>query len=482
MAENAENAEKADSIDNLQIPQLDNQQDKRDKKPKEKFFRNHTFTGTQVLVIGYFVVILLGTFLLTLPISSRTGEWTGFVDAMFTATSATCVTGLIVFDTYSYWTIFGQLVILAMIQIGGIGFMTLITLIAMFVKRQIGLYERKILMQSAGTMRLAGVVVLIRRIILLTIVCEGVGTLLLWIAFAPDMGIGKGLCYAGFHSISAFCNAGFDLMGKFQPLSSLSRYSGNALVNLTIMGLIVMGGMGFVVYSDIYDKRFHYKKFRLHTKIALITTTILIFIPAIIFLLLERNHALANMGWGEAILASLFLSVSPRTAGFNTVDLNTLTNASNLLTILLMLVGGNPGSTAGGVKTITVIVVILGTYAAARNNEDITIGKRTIPSGQVKQASALFTTYLIVLITGTLLICIAQPEMSVFKILYEATSALGTVGVSLGITPELNAFSQLVLISMMFMGRVGAMSIATALLAKKQNPPLKRPQEEVLLG
>lgn len=443
---------------------------------------NRKLTSAQVLAIGYLVVILIGSFLLCLPWASRSRQWTPYVDALFTATSATCVTGLVVYDTFLYWSLFGQLVILAMIQIGGIGFMTFITLFSLFLRRRIGLFERKILMQSAGTMRMSGVVMLIKRILLGTLIVESAGVLLLSIRFIPIFGAVQGIYFAIFHSISAFCNAGFDLFGAYGgEFSSLQAFASDPLVNLTIMALIVIGGLGFLVWGDVIRCRLHYKRFNLHTRIVLVATACLIVIPSILFFILERNHAFADMNVGEAILASIFQTVSPRTAGFATVDLTTLRDSSQFLSMMLMFIGGSPGSTAGGIKTTTFVVVLLAIYANARGNSRITIGKRRLEDDISSRAIGLLTIYLSLVCIGTFLIT-AIDNAPGKDVIYEVISALGTVGLSLNLTPTLGVCSKLILGFTMFAGRIGAMSFAMAFGEKRENPPLDRPVERIIIG
>ncbi len=447
-----------------------------------KFKQKFRFTSTQIIVLGYLVVILLGSFLLSLPIASKARVWTPYITSLFTATSATCVTGLIVVDTYTYWSLFGQLVILGLIQIGGIGFMTIITLVAMFMKRQIGLFERTILMRAAGTVRFSGVILLIKRIIVGTAIFEGVGTLFLLIRFVPIMGFWNGLYNAIFHSISAFCNAGFDLMGKYGAFSSLTAFSNDVVVNLTIMALIFVGGLGFLVWSDIWDKRGDIRQTSLHTRVAFITTVVLIVLPTLITFALERNRAFATMNWGEALLASAFQTVSYRTAGFNTVDLTSMSEGSYLMAVVLMLIGGSPGSTAGGIKTTTIVVMLLGVYVTVRNKEDIEIGKRRLDNKLVRQANAIVAFYFILSLSAVYAISLVEKGLNMHSIVFEVVSALGTVGMTLGITTKLSVFSKFVLIILMFMGRLGALTLLTAFMEKRENPPLKRPVEKILIG
>lgn len=437
----------------------------------------------QILALGYMGVILLGSFLLSLPISAKSGEWTPFINSLFTATSATCVTGLIAYDTFMHWTLFGQIVIILLIQTGGLGFMTVVTLFSFALGRRIGLYERIILAQSAGAMGHAGVIRLVKRIIIFTFAVELGGALLLMIRFIPEFGAGKGIWFSVFHSISAFCNAGFDLMGiKGEAFASLTSYSADPLVNLTICALIVIGGMGYVVWSDIWDKKFRYRKYRLHTRIVLWSTLILVFLPALLLFAFEHDGVLKGMSSGESFLACLFQSVTPRTAGFNTVPLGELSESSLLLMDMLMLIGGNSGSTAGGIKVTTIVVILFGLYSSVRGERDIVIGKRSLDLSLVKQAMSLFAIYLILTMAAVMTICALEPECTLSQVLFECCSAICTVGVTTGITPTLSPGSKIILILLMYAGRVGVLTLAGAMMSKRKVSLTSRPHEKILIG
>ena len=406
----------------------------------------------QILALGYMAVIFFGGFLLCLPISSKEGIWTPFINSLFTATSATCVTGLITYDTFMHWSGFGQVVIILLIQTGGLGFMTVVTLFSFALGRRIGLYERILLAQSAGAMGHAGVIKLIKRILIFTFSVELAGALLLMIRFIPEFGAGTGIWFSVFHSISAFCNAGFDLMGiKGTAFASLTSYAADPLINLTICALIVIGGMGYVVWSDIWDKKFRYRKYRLHTRIVL-------------------------------CLACLFQSVTPRTAGFNTVALGELSESSLLLMDILMLIGGNSGSTAGGIKVTTIAVILFGLYSSVRGEKDIVIGKRSLDLSLVKQAMSLFAIYLILTTFAVMIICALEPECTLSQVLFECCSAICTVGVTTGITPTLSIGSKVILILLMYAGRVGVLTLAGAMMSKRKSSLTSRPHEKILIG
>lgn len=446
-------------------------------KVKPKFRLN----SWQIITLGYLIVILTGSFLLSLPFSNKASMWTPYINALFTATSATCVTGLIVYDTFTHWTLFGQIVILLMIQIGGIGFMTLVTLFGMMMKRKIGLYERKILMDSAGSLQTYGVVRLIKRILIGTLIIEGVGALLLMIRFIPVFGVANGIYYGIFHSVSAFCNAGFDLMGRNAPFSSLTYFSSDVVVNITIMSLIIIGGLGFFVWNDIIEEKGKFKRFQLYTKIVLIATFVMITISALLFYLFECNNILDGKSAGEKILISLFSVITPRTAGFNTVQIASLSDSSKFLTMFLMLVGGSSGSTAGGIKITTFAVLLFGVIASARNDDAITIGNKRLEQSAGNRALAVLISYLTIVCVGITIITVVE-DYSLTDIAIEVISAVCTVGLTVGITPYLGVISKLVLIFAMFAGRVGVLNLVLAFSEKKENPPVKKPVDKILIG
>lgn len=436
---------------------------------------------TQVIAFSFFAVILIGTFLLALPISSRSGTWTSIFDSLFTATSATCVTGLIVFDTYTHWTIFGQIVIICMIQIGGLGFMSLITTVSIFMGRRISLHERKLLMQSAGNTKIGGMVQLLKRILIGTIIFEVTGAILLATRFCPEMGLSQGIYNAVFHSVSAFCNAGFDLMGKFEPKSSLTHYQNDVIVNLTIASLIIIGGLGFMVWNNIIIAKGKKDKLSLHTKIVLTATAILIVVPTILFYIFEYHGNFAGLSEKSRWLHSFFQAVTPRTAGFNTTPTDSLSESSSALTTILMLIGGSSGSTAGGIKTTTVFVMVLTALASSRRNKDVEVFKRRLDSNTIRQASAITTIYITAVLSATLIICMIEPY-SIRQVVYEVSSAIATVGLTEGITPMLGRVSQFILILLMYAGRVGGLSLMLVLAENRKPVALSRPKEEILIG
>lgn len=445
-------------------------------------------TVWQFLALGYLVVIVAGSLLLMLPFATRDGQSTSYVNALFTATSATCVTGLVPYDTNIHWTLFGQIVILFLIQTGGLGFMTFVSIVFSAIGRNLGLYERKALMLSEGEHRLSGVRRLVRRIALGTAVVESAGALLLCIRFIPDFGVGKGIYYSVWHSISAFCNAGFDLMGGVfadEQFVSLTRYATDPLVSLTIAFLIIVGGLGFCVWSDIVDAKCNVKKFRLYTKVVLLVNTLFLVVSTVLFFFFEHsNPTYENFTLGEKWLVSFFNATTPRTAGFNTVDLTSLSDSGYLLTVILMFVGGSSGSTAGGIKINTLAVIVMGMISVFRGKKDIDIGKKRIDFSLVSQALAVFVSCLILVITATLIICAIEPdEIAPFRsVLFEVVSALGTVGLSLSLTPVLSTASKCILILLMYAGRVGILTLALALGESRKASETKKPLDTLLIG
>ena len=443
--------------------------------------KKHRLTYTQLIALSFLLLILAGAFLLCLPISSASHEWTPILDAAFTATSATCVTGLVVVDTYTHWSFFGQAVILLLIQIGGLGFMTVMTMFAIFTHKRISLHKRRLLMQSAGNLQLNGVTTLIRKILIGTLIFEGAGTLILATRFCPKFGFWSGLWSALFHSVSSFCNAGFDLMGRHWWFSSFTSMQSDWIVQITLMALIIIGGIGFFVWSDILKCKWHMKRYALHTKIVLTTTVALILFGWVGFFLLERNGALAGMSTGEQILGALFQSVTTRTAGFNTIDQAALTDGGGILTIVLMLIGGSPGSTAGGIKTATILIVLLNAVASVRGRDSITIFKRRISDDTVKQACSIATIYLLLTILSAVAIMLIE-AVPLEKAVFETSSALGTVGLTMGLTPHVGAVSRIILAFLMYAGRVGGLSLALAFSTERENPDIQRPTEKILIG
>lgn len=437
---------------------------------------------TQIIILGTLALIILGAFLLSLPVSSRDGSYTPFIDSLLTASSAFCVTGLIVYDTYTHWSLFGQIIILTLIQTGGLGFMTVITLISMFLKRRIGLKERRLIMESVNTFNIGGVVRLVRKIIRRTFIIEGTGIIILTIRFYHEMGFWEGFYNGVFHSVSAFCNAGFDLMGKYGQFSSLTRYVGDFTVNITIGSLIIIGGLGFLVWDDIIENKINFRKYSLHSKIVIITTTILILGGAFFFYIFEKNYSMAGLKIYERISASFFQSVTPRTAGFNTIDQMKLSESGSLLTILLMIIGGSPGSTAGGIKTTTLVILIVGTIASVKSSNDLTIFKKRLEENSLRKASSITVLYITTAFLSALILC-ALEKFSLKQILFEIFSALGTVGLTMNVTPNLSSWiSKLIISLLIYSGKVGVLSLVASLSEQKEKVQLSRPVEKILIG
>ncbi len=438
----------------------------------------------QIMAFGFLIVIFVGTVLLMLPISNKDGQWGSFMDAIFTSTSATCVTGLVVADTFQHWTIFGQIVILLMIQIGGLGFITISVMFSVFLKKKIGLAKRNLIQESISSMSLAGVVKLVRYIVKGTMLLEGIGAVLLSVRFIPRFGLAKGIYYGIFHSVSAFCNAGFDLMGCEAEYSSLVSFYDDFIVNVTIMALIILGGIGFIVWQDVYNNKLKFRKYCLHTKIVLIATAVLIVGGAVGYWCFENNNLMADMNWYEKIMTSLFASVTARTAGFNTIDLGAMSQGGKILTVVLMFIGGSPGSTAGGIKTTTIVVFVVYIWSNIRNASGCNVLGRRIGDEDIKKANMVLGLNLglaVLAVLAILMSCETQ-TFATEDLLLEVFSAIGTVGLSTGITRQLNLFSRVVVMLLMYCGRIGSMTFALTFAYKKESVPLLYPEEHINIG
>ena len=435
------------------------------------------WSSFEIIILGFAGVILAGALLLMLPVASREGNVTPFTETLFTATSAACVTGLAVRDTGSYWSVFGQSVILLLIQIGGLGVVTIAVSIAMLSGRKISLMQRSTMQDAISAPKVGGIVRLTRFILKGTFGIELLGALFLLPVFLRDYG-GKGIWMALFHSVSAFCNAGFDLLGKTDHLyPSLTSYVGNPLVNLTIMGLIVTGGIGFLTWDDFCTNKWNLKRYRLQSKIILVTTAVLILLPAIFFFLSD----FAGFSMGKRILASFFQSVTLRTAGFNTADLGAMNDSSKAIMILMMLIGGSPGSTAGGMKTTTIAVLILNAFATFGREPETEVFGRRFDNTVVKNAATIAILYFFLFFTGG--IAISQIEhVALSDCLFETASAVGTAGLTLGITTELGLVSHLILVVLMYLGRVGGLTLIYAAISVKIQSGAKRPLDKITVG
>ncbi|MBQ7061031.1 MAG: Trk family potassium uptake protein [Clostridia bacterium] len=443
--------------------------------------RKPKLTQTQVISLGFFIIITVGTLLLMLPFASKSGTSTPFLDCIFTATSATCVTGLVTVDTFTNWSLFGQLVILVMIQIGGLGFMTIATFFVLLINRRLGLRGREILSESISSFQLGGILRLARKIIAITAICEGAGALLLSLRFCPRFGFLRGVYMGVFHSISAFCNAGFDLLGRLGAYGSFAPYYNDVLVNTVLILLIVIGGLGFLVWDDVLHHGFKLKKYRLHSKIVLTATAVLLFGGALILFFTEKSFACAGMTGGERVLTALFGSTTARTAGFNTMDIAAMSDGGKLTTIILMFIGGSPGSTAGGIKTTTVFTLLIYAFSYIRGKRSFGVFGRRLEEGALDKAAAVFFTNLMLMLVASVLIT-GMDRIPLTDTLFETTSAVATVGMSTGITRALSPASRVVIIVLMYCGRVGSLSFAGALAAKREPARVTDPVEKIIIG
>lgn len=434
----------------------------------------------KTLVLGFAFIILLGALFLTFPVSTTDGQGLSFLNALFTATSATCVTGLVVVDTGTTFTLFGQIVILTLIQVGGLGFMTVATLFAFLVGKRISLKERILLQESLNNISMEGVVRLAKRILIFTAVIEGIGAILLSIRFSFDFPIGKAIYFGIFHSISNFNNAGFDLLGEFHSLTS---YVADPAVTLTVSALITLGGIGFIVMNELYEYR-RSKKLSLHTKIVLITSMILLATGTIGLFLLEFSNekTLKPLSWSGKILGSLFQSVTARTAGANTLNIGDLTQSSLFLIIFLMFIGASPGSTGGGIKTTTFTTLIGAVWSQIRGKEDVIFFRQRIVYDTIYKALTVTFSGLTLVTFVTLFLTITEHGKDFLMILFEATSAFATVGLSMGLTPDLSPIGKLLIIFTMFAGRVGPLTIAFAVTMRRNPDAFRYPKGKIMIG
>ena len=442
--------------------------------------------STQIIAIGFIVLILFGAVLLSLPVSSANGEYTNFLSCIFTSTSASCITGLVVVDTVTHWSVFGQIVILLLIQIGGLGFMSLATFFSFLIRKNISFKERMRAAQSFSLFEFKGAIRIVKHIFLGTLCFEGAGAVILSVRFIPHFGIIDGIWKGIFTSVSAFCNAGFDLMGKFSgKFSSLTAFSDDLVVCMTVMLLIVIGGLGFIVWEELFTIR-KFSKFSLFSKLAIITTGLLILSGAVLIFITEVTNpeTLKPMSFKGQVLSSLFQAITPRTAGFNTIDLAAMRDASKVIMVVLMFIGANSGSTGGGIKVSTFSVIVVGVLCIARGKKDVTAFERRISEGTVFRSFALVIMAAAVLILCSVMICFLQPELSYTDVIYECVSAFGTVGLTLGITTELSGISQIIIIFLMYFGRVGLLTLSFAIFKRQQRSlnKLQYPEGKVIIG
>lgn len=440
--------------------------------------KNRFFSSSRTIIFGFALVILIGTLLLMLPISSKERVITPFFDCLFTATSSTCVTGLVVYDTATHWSMFGQLIILFMIQIGGMGIVTMAIVVTMLSGKKINLTQRSAMQESISANKVGGIIRLSRFIIITSVVIELLGAIVLAFVFCnSENGFLKGLWLSLFHSVSAFCNAGFDLMGENAQFSSLTQYVDNPVVNITIMLLIVIGGIGFLTWDDIKTNKFHIRRYRMQSKVILFLTSAFILVPAIYFFFFEFSE----FGIKKRILASLFQAVTPRTAGFNTIDASEISETGNTIVTLLMLIGGAPGSTAGGMKITTISVLFAASVSVFGKRDNAHIFSRRISNDVVKTAATIFLMYLTLFILGAMIISRVE-HLPIINCFYETASAIGTVGLTTGITPTLSIVSKFILILLMYMGRVGGLTIVFATHNNSQKNLVKYPLENINVG
>ena len=439
--------------------------------------RRKSMSSFQIILLSFFVLIMLGTVLLMLPISSRERVFTPFADALFTATSATCVTGLIVKDTATYWSFFGQAVIITLIQIGGMGVITIGMTVMRASGMKIGLWHRSTMQESVSAPTVGGMVRYSGFIIKTTVLIELIGAALLFPVFCRDFGVLKGLWYSFFHSISAFCNAGFDLMGAREPFSSLTSYGSNIYVNCIIMLLIIAGGIGFLVWGDLKTHKFHFKRYSLQTKIVLITSLLLIVLPAVYFFF----HEYQDMNLSDRIISSFFQSVTTRTAGFNSQDLTKMSESGIAVMVILMMIGGSPGSTAGGMKTATFAVLFLSAIAVFSRKRDVQSFKRRISDDTVRNAGVILFMYLALTFISGVVISRTE-QLPLLTCLFETGSGIGTVGLTLGITTKLKLLSKIILMVLMFFGRVGGLTMIYAALPSSGNKNSRLPLEKISIG
>ncbi|ONI45942.1 Trk family potassium uptake protein [Candidatus Epulonipiscioides gigas] len=472
----------------MEVDKIDNFTDKENGLGKGKF------GPAQILIFGFLGLIIIGTILLMLPISTNDGVITPFLDALFTATSAVCVTGLVVENTLAYWSVFGKCVIITCIQIGGLGFMTLVSMIFVIMGKRITLKNRLIMQEALSFNTPSGVVRFTMLIIKLTLLIEGIGALLLSFVFVTEYGFVKGILYSIFHSISAFCNAGFDLVGS----NSLVPYVKNEWFSYSIMILIILGGLGYSVWLDTYQTlklkfnlsdqftwRQTFYKLSLHTKLVWILSLLLIFGGFIFFFIAEYNNpdTLGTLSLSDKITAAMFQSVSPRTAGFNTLPLDKLTTGSKLVTVILMFIGGSPAGTAGGIKTVTVGVLILCAFSVLKGNSNVVVFKKKIGIDQILKSLTIITIAILIVTTALTILTFTE-DASFMELLFETVSAFATVGLTLGITSSLSITGKIVIIALMFIGRLGLITIGVALVVRAARNPagLQYPEEKILVG
>lgn len=426
--------------------------------------RRFRLNATQTIAVGFAVIILIGAGLLTLPAASRTGVSCGFFPALFTATSATCVTGLVLFDTYTQWSVFGQVVIITLIEIGGLGFMSAASTFVFLLRRKVGLRQKMVIAQAFNLNDMDGVVKIQKLVLTGSLSIQGIGALILFLRFWPQFGFGRSLAWGIFHAISAFCNAGFDLFGYLDPGQSLIVFNDDPIICLTLMALVTIGGLGFLVWEEMARVR-SFKKFSVYTKLVLIMTGGILLIGTVVILVLEWNNpgTFGNMPVWQKIMNAFFQTGTLRTAGFVTVDQGAMRDATKVFSILIMLVGGSSGSTAGGLKTVTIVVLLLFIWAKARGKESVHVFNRNIPGAKAVDAMTLTFITVMLSVFGGMLICAVAP-VSFLDGWYEAVSAICTVGLTAAGTPALGVVAQCMIIAFMYFGRVGILTLSLGFL------------------
>ncbi len=445
------------------------------KEIKRKFLKQ--FSSARIILLGFIIMIFVGASILSLPISSRSREFTPFIDTLFTATSASCVTGLIVYDTATHWSIFGKIIIIAMIQCGGLGVVTMITVFTQVTGKKIGLRDRATLQSALSAPQIGGIVRLTSFIFKATIIIEMIGAILMFPSFMKDFGVTKGIYYSIFHSISAFCNAGFDLMGDVSKFSSLTKYQSDIMINISIILLILIGGLGFLIWKDILNYKFDMKRYSTQTKIILVMSMVLVIFPSILFFFTEFS----GQDIKTRILSSLFQAVTPRTAGFNTTDYTKFSDNGIAITIILMLIGGGSGSTAGGIKMSTIFILVATMCSVLKQDKEVAVFKKRIEPDIIKNAVAVFVLDIVLFVAGSMIISGIE-GFSLKETMFECASAVATVGLTMGITPNLGIISKLLLICMMYIGRVGGITLIFAAVTPKNNGNARYPKDQVAVG
>ena len=447
---------------------------------KRLYSKINKLNGIQIVILGIIAINIIGAIILTLPVSSKSGEGTNFLDALFTSASAVCVNGLVINDTGTHWSTFGQIVLIILSEIGGLGIMSFTIFIAILLGKKITLKDRLTLQNSMNTFSIQGLVKMIKYIMYVAFSVQFFGILLLSTQFVPEFGIKKGMFYSLFHSVSAFCNVGMDLFGDFK---SLTEYYSNPVIIITISILVIIGGLGFTVLIELYNYR-EIKNISVHTKMVLFISTILIILGALFIFILEYNNpkTLGDMSIFDKILNSIFASITPRTAGFNTISTEGMTKAGKIVTIMLMFIGGSPGSTAGGLKTSTFGIIVFTIISVIRGRDDTEAFGRRFSKEVVYKSFSLLIIGIMLVIAATMLLSITEYDETFISILYEATSAIGTAGLSTGVTQRLSGIGKVIIIVMMYIGRIGPFTLAFALTNNKKKTGIRYPEGRILIG